>query len=238
MPVDADRLLRGKVALLYGVTGAVGTALATRLQQGGARIGAAVRRPWQVAKVTEQLGREGVLAGCVPPMDSEAAAGFVKGVEDALGPIAAFLCTAGAFHSGPFLRNPSASARDLVEANYLAPVTLGRAVVGPMRRRRTGRLVFVGADAVGEPGGQGMVTYLASKAALHEFVRALDAELAPDGLRAMAVLPGVLDTEANRTANPAADRSGWQAVDTVVDRMLECAFADPAPAGPLFRVYP
>jgi NAD(P)-dependent dehydrogenase (short-subunit alcohol dehydrogenase family) len=66
-------------------------------------------------------------------------------------------------------------------------------------------------------------------------VRALAAEVRDQGLRVAAVLPTVLDTEANRKAMPDADRSKWQSVDQVVDLMLECAFGEPGD-GPLHRV--
>jgi NAD(P)-dependent dehydrogenase (short-subunit alcohol dehydrogenase family) len=236
MPIDADRLCSGKVVVLSGATGAVGGALARRLHAGGARLGIAVRRPWQVAKVTEALGEQGVLVGCVPSADAEAAAGFAKGVIDALGPIDALLCAAGAFSAAPFGKEDSGALRGLLEANFVTPATLARAVVGPMRRRRSGRMVFFGAGAVGGPGGAGMSAYLASKAALHELVRVLSAELRDSGVTAAAVLPGVIDTAANRAAMPEADRSGWQDVDAVVDLALRCALGEPPGPGPLYAL--
>ena len=73
--------------------------------------------------------------------------------------------------------------QELLEANLLTATNLARAVLGGMRRRRAGSLVFVGAAAVGTA-ASGMANYLASKAALHEFVRALALELHDSGVRA------------------------------------------------------
>ena len=41
------------------------------------------------------------------------------------------------------------------------------------------------------------------------FVQALDADYRSDGIRANAVLPSVIDTPANRAAEPDADFSKW-----------------------------
>lgn len=235
MPANTDAFL-DKVVLLAGATGALGSVLVEHLHAGGARLGIAVRRPQQVAQVQAALPRDRVLVGCVGAQDGEAAAGFVKGVGDALGPIDAYLCASGAFRHGPVGRDPAAELSELLEANLLGPRNLARAVVAPMLRRRTGSMVFVGAAAVGGPGGEGMVNYLASKAALHEWVRALAAELRPGGVRVAAVLPTVIDTPANRAAMPTADRAAWQQPQQVVELMLRCAFGSPPGAGPLYRL--
>jgi len=52
---------------------------------------------------------------------------------------------------------------------------------------------------------------VSAKAAVLAFVRALDAEYRADGVRANVLLPGMIDTPANREAMPDSDRSGWTA---------------------------
>jgi len=232
MAIDADHY-HGKAVLLSGATGELGSALALGLLRRGARIAVAVRKPWQIERVREQVGSDRVLVACVPAQDAQAAAGFVKGAEDSNGPTAAYLCASGAFAADPIGRDPSGQLQNLLEANLLTGVTLARAVVGPMKRRRTGALMFVGSSAVGS-GGAGMVNYLASKAALTEWVRALAVELRDSGVRVAAVVPGTLDTAANRQAMPDADRSGWLPLDAVVHEILACAGAGLAGPGPLY----
>jgi NAD(P)-dependent dehydrogenase (short-subunit alcohol dehydrogenase family) len=56
------------------------------------------------------------------------------------------------------------------------------------------------------PGAAGYVT---SKAAVLAFVDALAAEYTGDGIRVNAILPSVIDTPANRAAQPGADHSRW-----------------------------
>jgi len=223
-------LLTGKVAMLQGATGELGAAVVRQLRASGASTALAVRRPWQVDKTIETFGSARMLVGCVPTGDGEAAAGFVKGAIDALGPIDALFCCNGAFRGGAIGKDGGDDLRDLLDANLMAGATLARAVVGPMRRRRTGSLVFVGSAAVARAGA-GMANYVASKAALHEWVRVLAVELQDSGVRAAALLPETIDTQKNRAAMPAADHSAWQPLELVARALIELAFA-PAAAGP------
>lgn len=225
--------LRHQVVLLAGATGAVGKAFASFVLQRGGKVAAAVRRPWQVASLQESLGRDRLLVGCVGAQDSEAAAGFVKGIKDALGPITAYVCTAGRWSGASVGKDSAGALQELLEANLLAGATLARAVVGALRRQKVGTMTFVGSAAVGGPVGA-PANYLASKAALHEYVRALAADLAGSGVRAAAVLPPTIDTAPNREAMPDADRSQWISVDRVVDALARHAFGPELPGGPLY----
>jgi NAD(P)-dependent dehydrogenase (short-subunit alcohol dehydrogenase family) len=80
-----------------------------------------------------------------------------------------------------------------------------------MRKRgEGGRIVNVAAVPVldGRRGG-GMVAYAMSKAAVGMLTEALAQETAADGIWVNAVVPGILDTGANREAMPDADRTTW-----------------------------
>lgn len=223
--------LRNEVVVLGGATGALGGAFARFVLEHGGSVAAAVRKPRQVQSVTEALGRERVLVGLVPPGDGEAAAGFAKGAKDALGPVTAMVAAAGSWSGAPVGKDPAGELQQLLEANLLSGANLARAVVGSLRRRKAGSLVFVGSAAVGAPTGPGApANYLASKAALHEYVRALAADLAGTGVRVAALLPGTIDTPQNREAMPDVDRSRWLPLPRVVEALAGLAFG-PVPAG-------
>ncbi len=228
MSAAADAHLRDRHVLVQGATGAVGAEVVRALAAQGAHISVAVRRRWQVARVEAQLTAAGVarqdqLVAVVDSEDAEAAAGLVKGSEDALGPLVAFVSAAGAFAMSPLGEEPNAQAGDLWRANFASVHTLARAVVIPMRRRRAGALVFTGAAAVSDDPPAGMALYVASKAALHAYAASLRTELLPYGVRVSVVAPKVIDTPANREAMPEADRSGWVSPATVAARLLALA---------------
>jgi NAD(P)-dependent dehydrogenase (short-subunit alcohol dehydrogenase family) len=231
-----DALLRDRTVVVLGATGAVGSALLELLGARGARVAAVVRRPWQVAGVTQKLTRASIaptrqLVGVVGSEDSHAAAGFVKGAEDSLGPIAAFISTAGAFAFATVGEEDNATAGEMWQANFACVHNLARAVVAPMRRRRAGAMVFTGARAVAALPQPGLALYRASKAALHAYAACLAHELAPAGIGVAVLAPGTIDTEANRRAMPDVDRSTWLPPARVAHRLVELAAAPPRPPG-------
>ncbi|MDA1222616.1 MAG: SDR family NAD(P)-dependent oxidoreductase, partial [Planctomycetota bacterium] len=189
-------------------------ALVRRLVESGAKPAIAVRKAWQVAPMRELFGGADGLVAVVAPGDGEAAAGFLKGARDSLGPVAAVLSAAGAFRTAEIGRDRAGDDTGLFEANFVATHTLVRAVVG--------------ADCVGTP-IPGMGLYQASKAALHAYAEVLAAEVADHGVAVAVVAPGVLDTEANRSAMPDADRSSWTPVEHVVDALLDAAAGGAVP---------
>ena len=71
--------------------------------------------------------------------------------------------------------------------------------------------------------------FQASKAALHAYAEVLAAEVADHGVAVAVVAPAVLDTEANRSAMPDADRSSWTPVEHVVDALLDAAAGGAVP---------
>lgn len=114
----------------------------------------------------------------------------------------------------------------MLNTNLMTSWNIARAAVGNLERG--GRLVHLGAAAVGL-GGVGMGPYAAAKAGVMELTRSLASELAPLGVTVNAVLPGIIDTPANRIAMPEADRSSWTSAEAVADVIL--FLASPASRG-------
>jgi NAD(P)-dependent dehydrogenase (short-subunit alcohol dehydrogenase family) len=71
-----------------------------------------------------------------------------------------------------------------------------------------GSIVCVGTRAAVQP-FSGAAGYISSKAAVIAFAQAVAVEYRPQGVRCNVVLPSVIDTPANRAANPSADFSRW-----------------------------
>ncbi len=175
--------------------------------------------------------------GLVPSTDSEAAAGFVKGVNDSLGPVDSFISTAGAFQSVAVGKDKAQDAYLMQEANLLCISNLARAVIGGMRRRGRGSLVFTGAAAVANP-APGLALYLAAKAALHTYALCLRQEVGKDGVSVCVVAPSTIATKANIQANPEVDQSTWLPISRVVDTLILAASGELGAAGPLFQLMP
>lgn len=202
--------------LVAGATGRVGGAVARAVLARGGRVAAAVRKPWQVDKLRAALANDRALVGLVPAGDAEAAAGFVKGAKDALGPLGAFVGAAGCWQERAPGKEPGGDLAELLAANLQANALLARAALPFFRRQKRGALAFVGAtDAALRDGS---AAFAASMAGLHEFVRALQRDLVDTGVAAH-----LLPLDATLAADAAA----------VADRLVDLALGRAASGGGL-----
>ena len=101
-----------------------------------------------------------------------------------------------------------ATLEQMLEVNLRAAFHVFRAVLPEMRARNTGRILAIGSRTATDP--QPMVgAYSASKAALVSLVRTIALENKDRGISANVILPGTMDTPANRAAMPGADPAKW-----------------------------
>ena len=92
--------------------------------------------------------------------------------------------------------------------NVTPAFNLAHAAMPRLVERGGGAFVAVSARPALRPFA-GASAYVTSKAAVLAFIQALDADYRSQGLRANAILPSVIDTPANRAAEPDADHSKW-----------------------------
>jgi NAD(P)-dependent dehydrogenase (short-subunit alcohol dehydrogenase family) len=85
------------------------------------------------------------------------------------------------------------AAEQVMQVNHWAFARLARAVVRPMLRARSGRIIAIG-SVMGLHASQGNVAYAASKAALLAYVRTLAIESGKRGVTVNYVAPGFVDT--------------------------------------------
>ncbi len=77
-----------------------------------------------------------------------------------------------------------------------------------MRKAGAGRIVAIGSRAGVQPAAN-IVAYSASKAALVSLVQTAALENRDAGITANVILPGTIDTPANRKSDPTAGNSTW-----------------------------
>jgi NAD(P)-dependent dehydrogenase (short-subunit alcohol dehydrogenase family) len=105
---------------------------------------------------------------------------------------------------------------------------LCHAAIPTMLEHGGGAIVCVSTRAAVQPFA-GAAGYIASKAALLSFVDVLAAEYTDDGLRANAILPSVIDTPANRAAQPDEDFAKWVTPEAVARVIRFLVSEDAAP---------
>ena len=87
------------------------------------------------------------------------------------------------------------AAEQAMQVNFFSFARIARAVVRPMMRARTGRIVAIGSVIGATVASQGNAAYGATKAALLAYVRTLAIESARRGVTVNYVAPGFVDTE-------------------------------------------
>jgi len=118
------------------------------------------------------------------------------------GPIDAVVHTVGAFRGGSVLEGTPEDYRLLMDVNLTTAWWVSQVAATHMARSGRGAIVHIGARNGVEPVA-GAAAYAISKAGIVHLTRVLSVELAPHGVRVNAVLPGLIDTPANRASLPA-----------------------------------
>jgi NAD(P)-dependent dehydrogenase (short-subunit alcohol dehydrogenase family) len=101
-----------------------------------------------------------------------------------------------------------ATFQRMFDMNVNSAFHILRAVIPHMRQAGIGRIIAIGSRAEEDPGPT-LGAYSASKAALVSLIRTVALENKDAGITANVVLPGTMDTPANRQAMPGADVSQW-----------------------------
>ncbi len=112
-----------------------------------------------------------------------------------------------------------ATFQRMFEMNVNSAFHIFRAVIPYMRKAGAGRIIAIGSRAAESPGAT-VGAYSASKAALVSLVRTVAIENKDAGITANVILPGTMDTPANRSAMPGADVSQWVQPASVASLIL------------------
>ena len=128
--------------------------------------------------------------------DEAACRSAVQRVLELFGRIDILVNNAGVSQSQRLLDSTQADYDLVMDSSVRGAFNMSRAVVPHMRSRRRGAIVCMGSVAAQRGGGiLGGPHYSAAKGAIQTLAKAMARELAPDGIRANAVAPGMVDTD-------------------------------------------
>ena len=195
--------LTGQAVLITGAKGGLGNFVTQAFLDAGAMVAGASR------SISDDDFRHPCFAAFPAELSSgESARRLVQTVQARFGRIDVLVHLVGGFAAGSIGDTDSQTLERMLELNLRSAFHTVQAVLPIMRSQRRGRIIAIGSRAAID-GTAGAGAYGASKAALVALMRAVAAENKAFGVTANVVLPGTMDTPANRSASPGADYSKW-----------------------------
>ncbi len=202
--------LDGRVAIVTGASRGIGRAVALELANRGARVVAAARGDHAdvVASAIREAGGEAESMALDVTDRSSIETAFGGAIEQ-LGRIDILVNNAGIARDQLLLRMKQDEWDDVLTTNLTGAFACCQAVLRPMVRQRSGRIVNI-SSVVGQTGNAGQVNYAASKAGLIGFSKSLAQEVASRGITVNVVAPGLIETDMTRRIADDAQQ-GWRA---------------------------
>ena len=207
--------MKDRVVFITGARGGLGSFITRRFLETGAAVVGASRSISQ-----QDFPRPNFTALVVDFTKAEAVNDAVQSVITRFGRLDVLVHLLGAFEGGQTVAETDDDAwQRMRDLNLTSGFYVLRAALPYLRKSGRGRIVAMGSLTAVEPHSQ-LGAYVTFKAALAMLVRTVALENKDAGLTAHVVLPGTMDTPANREAMPNADFSKWIQPKDVVNLVL------------------
>lgn len=207
------------VVVTGGGTG-IGRATAHAFADAGCRVVVVGRRPGPLAE-TAAYAPDRIEPLAADLTSEDGPADVVTAAAGPSGRIDVLVNNAGVTNSESLESYSRDSAHDLLASNLVAPTLLTQAALPALTT--AGGVVVNVTTAIGQRGWPGNSLYAAGKAALDSLTRSWAVQLAPRGVRVVAVAPGAIETPiADHSAFTPAERAAiraWQLAHTPLGRV-------------------
>lgn len=187
--------LEGKVVIVTGGAGGIGSAICRRFAESGAKVAVFDVNMDAAIAVAASLADAGgkATAFAVDLTSQESVVNAVAAAEQALGPIDVLVNNAGWDRAGNFLDTDRDLWEKIVAVNLYGNLHMHHAVLKGMAARGSGRVVNIASDAA-RVGSSGESVYAYCKGGLVAFSKTLARELARKQIAVNVVCPGPTDT--------------------------------------------
>jgi NAD(P)-dependent dehydrogenase (short-subunit alcohol dehydrogenase family) len=196
--------MEGRVVVVTGADGGLGRSVTQALLDSGAMVVGTSRKIQ-----TTEFQHPAFFGVPADISNKEGPRGLIDEVLSRFGKLHVLVHTVGGFAGGKAVVDTDDDTfQRMMDLNLKPLLQILRAAIPPLRESGAGCVIAVGSRAAVEP-GVSVGAYSASKAAMLSIMKTVALENKDAGLRANVVLPGTIDTPANRRSSPDADFSKW-----------------------------
>lgn len=235
-------LLKDRVAIITGGTGALGRAVSEHFLINGAKVAAPYIIDAEVPLFHERMGARGtannVLLAKVDLGDEAQVAKCVAGVVEKWGKVDILINLVGGFWGGKTIAETTlAEWQAMFDLNLKPTFLCCRAVVPVMQKNKYGRIVSV-SSRTGLLGAGEYAAYAIAKGTIKTFTASLAEEVLNDNVLVNAIAPSTIDTEANRKSMPKAKHENWVKPEDIAKTLaFLCSEQNQVTSGVVVPVY-
>ena len=189
-------ILTGEIALVTGATRGIGLAILLALGKAGASVVGSATSAAGAAAIDQAIAAAGVQGfGLVLDVRDNAGIERVIGdVQARLGPVTILVNNAGITRDNLLARMKDEEWQEIMDTNLTSVFKLSRGVLRGMIKARKGRIINI-ASVVGFMGNAGQTNYVAAKAGMVGFSKALAREVGSRNITVNCVAPGFIETD-------------------------------------------
>lgn len=200
----------GRVVLITGAAGNLGTALGSEFSQRGAKLILLDRDRDMLLGHYGADSPERAAIG-VDIMNHDALKTALRDAVARLGPVSVVCNTVGGFQMGDAVHEADDVVwQSMLDLNVTSLLNVCKLLVPAMIHQGHGKIVNVAAGAAMH--GQALMgAYCAAKSAVASLTESMSAELKDKGINVNCVMPSIIDTPQNRAAMPDANAQRWVA---------------------------